>query len=157
MAAGQDLVKTIQGDFDLAPLQKMVKNGASVDEVHALITNKCDLPSLSLNLPTNDLIRVPEFSALFLTFFIVRTLLKYAFWLVVANAVTVIAARQSIRGRNPVYTILASLACVFLGTPSFLLPSFSSYFTHSLAPTLFPLLTGNPITWIQNDNTVRAL
>jgi hypothetical protein len=104
VVATQDLVKTIQGDFDLAPLQKILKSGTTVDEVHALITNK--------------------------------TVLKYAFWIVVANAVTVIAARQSLRGRNPIYTILGALACVFF------------------APTFVPLLTGNPITWIQNDNTV---
>jgi len=82
----------------------MLKSGTTVEEVHALVTNKI--------------------------------LMKYAFWLVVANAVAIIAARQSLRGRNPLYTILASLACVFL------------------APTLVPLLTGTPITWIQNDQTV---
>jgi len=104
IVAGQDLYKTIQADFDLSPLQKIIKTGASVDEVHALITNK--------------------------------TVLKYAFWLVVANATAVIAGRQAVRGRSPLYTILAALACVFL------------------APTIVPLLTGTPITWIQNDNNV---
>jgi hypothetical protein len=65
-----------------------------------------------------------------------QTLLRYAFMVVVINTCTVIAGRQSVRGRNPLYTILATLACVFF------------------APTLFPLLTGNKITWITNDKLV---
>jgi len=105
-AAGQEIVKGLQADFDLTPVTKLAQSGFTVDEVHAFITNK--------------------------------NLLKYAFILVVMNAVTNIAGRQSRRGRNPLYVILASLACVFF------------------APTIFPLLTGNQITWIQNDNTIAT-
>jgi len=65
-----------------------------------------------------------------------KTLLKYAFVVVVAVIASTIAGRQSARGRNPIYVIFATLAAVFF------------------APTIFPLVTGNQITWIQNDNTV---
>jgi len=65
-----------------------------------------------------------------------KTFLKYAFWIVVANAATAIATRQSARGRSPLYVILATLAAVFFG------------------PTLIPLLTGGQIGWIQNDTAV---
>jgi len=65
-----------------------------------------------------------------------KTLLKYVFVFVVASAASAIAGRQSARGRNPIYVILATLAAVFF------------------APTVFPLVTGNQITWIQNDNTI---
>jgi len=65
-----------------------------------------------------------------------KTLLKYAFVLVVATAASAIAGRQSARGRNPIYVIFATLAAVFF------------------APTVFPLVTGTQITWIQNDSTV---
>jgi hypothetical protein len=103
-AQGLQLYNSVITDFDLAPLQKVVKAGGNVDDIYALITNK--------------------------------TLSKYVFWVVVVTAATAISGRRYSGGRSGIYIILATLLSVFF------------------APTLFPLLTGNPITWIQNDSQV---
>ena len=46
VSSGQDIIKTVQGDFDLSAINKVVKSGANVDEIHALITNQYSPPPL---------------------------------------------------------------------------------------------------------------
>jgi len=64
-----------------------------------------------------------------------KTLLKYSGWLVVVVVTAAIAGR---RNRSPVYVLAATLACAFF------------------APTLIPILTGNPIQWIQNEQLIQS-
>jgi len=68
-----------------------------------------------------------------------KILIKYATICVITVAAATIAGRQSARGRSPIYVIAATLASVFF------------------APTLLPILTGQPIQWLQNDAIVQQV
>jgi len=121
-------------------IQKQVLHAVQAFQTQAVSAGKDLLASVQSDFDPAPLLKLAKGGSVDEVYSLItnKTLLKYTFWLVVANAVTFIAARQSKRGRNPLYTIFAGIACALF------------------APTIFPILTGNPITWIQNDTTVTT-
>jgi len=121
-------------------IQKQALNAVQAFQTQAVAAGKDLFASIQSDFDPAPLLKLAKGGSVDEVYSLItnKTLLKYTFWLVVANAVAHIASRQSRRGRNPLYTIFAGIACAFF------------------APTVFPILTGNPITWIQNDTTVTT-